>query len=77
MHCDFSNPVNAEERLADWPPRHDIGVFLSLDDSLTLVGTAAGHSGLYSLLRSLADRWQENGWDYDDCAWFFSEFSSR
>lgn len=76
MNSAFPNPVTAEERQANWTPGHEIGVFLSVDDSLTLVGTAAGHSGLYSLLQSLADEWQEKGWGYEDAAWFFAELSS-
>jgi hypothetical protein len=71
VDCEFPNPVDSESRLKNWPTGHDIGVYLSLDDGLTLVGTAAGHSGLYSLLQQLADEWQEKGWALDDVSWFF------
>jgi len=76
VECDFPNPIVEKDRVANWTPGHDIGVFFSVGDSLTLVGTAAGHSGLYSLLQSLADEWQERGWGYDDAEWFFAEYSS-
>jgi hypothetical protein len=71
VDCEFPNPTNSADRLKNWPNGHDIGLYLSVDDALTLVGTAAGHSGLYTLLQRLADEWAQHGWAPDDAGWFF------
>lgn len=40
--------------MVNWPPCHDIGVYISVGDDLILVGTAAGRKDLISLLKHLA-----------------------
>ncbi len=77
MDLEFPSPVNAEQRLKNWPPRHHIGVYLSVDDTLTLVGTAADHDDLRTLFRALAVEWCRlvDGPDWVEMGnnWFFEE----
>lgn len=54
MDVEFTNPCNSEARLGNWPPRHDIGVYISIGEVLILVGTAAGRADLVGLLKHLA-----------------------
>lgn len=70
MDLEFPNPFNSEQREENWPPGHDIGVFLSVGDGLTIVGTARGHSELTLLFRTLAQEWESLT---DDADWFFTE----
>ncbi len=44
-----------------WPSDHAIGVSLSVDDEMRLVGTARGSEDVSSCLRFLADAWERLG----------------
>lgn len=76
MDVEFVNPCNSAARIANWAPRHDIGVYISVGDELVLVGTAAGRKDLISLLHHLSSEAESSvhsvpsvlypGWFYAD-----------
>lgn len=63
--------------MKSWPPKHDIGLFLSVGDTLTLVGTAGDHADLHTLFVALAEEWRRlvDGPDWVELGnqWFFGE----
>lgn len=73
MDLEFPNPINAERRLSDWPPKHDIGLYLSVGDTLMLAGTAAGHEDLRTLFLALAHEWERLA--KEDPHWFFEDIT--
>jgi len=70
-HMEFPNPVGAEQRERDWPPSHDIGIFISAGDVMTLIGTARDANDLAFLFRGLAVQWDRMLGEPD---WFFTDF---
>lgn len=57
MSIEFRNPITAAERERSWPKGHDIGVFVSIGDDLTLLGTAMGRDDVNRLLIFLGEQW--------------------
>lgn len=65
----YENPINAADRARDWPPGHDVGVFVSVGEVLTLVGTARERSDANVLFGFLAEEFGQDELAED----FFSE----
>lgn len=57
MSIEFPNPISAVERSRSWPHGHDIGVFLSIGDELTLLGTARSSADVNNLFEYLGREW--------------------
>jgi hypothetical protein len=71
MHDEFPTPHTLERRKGEWPPFHDVGVYLSVGDSMMLVGTARDSGDLTVLFHHLAVEW---GRILDEPAdWFFTD----
>lgn len=70
MDDEFQTPHDSARRKADWPPFHDIGVYMSAGDSLVLVGTARDSTDLTVLFGHLAAEWDRM---LDEADWFFTD----
>jgi hypothetical protein len=71
MNDEFVTPYSSERRKAEWPPFHDIGIYMSAGDSLMLVGTARDSTDLTVLFRHLAIEWDRLLEEPSD--WFFTD----
>lgn len=70
---DFPTPHDSGRRAAEWPRFHDIGIYMSAGDSLTLVGTAKDVEGLIVLFNHLALEWDRLLSEPTD--WFFTDLA--
>lgn len=73
MQTDFPNPVDNATRAVEWPPSHEIGIYISAGDELKLIGTARDSDDLIMLLGGIAAEWRRLLAEPD---WYFSDFVS-